>query len=303
MFLSKHRYLAVLAIALLLCGCDKIFSKKPAKTTKVDGHSSVPMVEGIIVAKVGAHVITLDDLNEEIESYNAMVPEGKPDARISTRQKKIDYLKEQLVRKALLYQEGLAQGLDKKRDIMRALEKTKQELLAIELVRQETENTDVSFAEIENYYNTYKEELREPEERKIRALGVLSEQEARETLIQLLQGADFEALARERSKLKSASAGGDLGFIAKGKIPQIDTAAFSDTLEVGKISNIIKASDGYYYILKLEAKQGGKVKSLNEMEDDIKRLLTYLKQEQKIIDLVEKLKSKAGIEIIEGEIK
>ena len=148
MFLSKHRVLAVLLIALLVCGCDKIFSKKPAKATKVEGPSSVAVVEGIVIAKVGANVITLDDLNEEIESYNAMVPEDKPDARISTRQKKIDYLKEQLVRKVLLYQEGLARGLDKKRDIVRALEKTKQELLAIELVRQETENTDVPSAEI-----------------------------------------------------------------------------------------------------------------------------------------------------------
>ena len=78
--------------------------------------------------------------------------------------------------------------------------------------------------------------------------------------------------------------------------------AFSSTLEVGKFNNYFKAAEGYY-ILKLEAKREGKVKSLSELWDDIKTGLTFLKKQQKIEELISKLSSSAKIEVIESAIK
>jgi parvulin-like peptidyl-prolyl isomerase len=131
----------------------------------------------------------------------------------------------------------------------------------------------------------------------------LTEAEAKDILIQLLQGQDFATLAKERSKSASAKDGGDMGFIQKGKASaQFDAAVFSDSLETGKISSIFKGPEGYY-IIKLEAKRGGKEKSLSEMWEDIKRGLTFLKQQQAIEDLIGKLSRDAKIEIYEGEIK
>ena len=78
--------------------------------------------------------------------------------------------------------------------------------------------------------------------------------------------------------------------------------AFSDSLEVGKISNIFKAPDGYA-IIKLEAKRGGKQKSLSEIWDNIKSGLTFLKQQKKIEDLIGKLSRDSKLEFYEGEIK
>ena len=110
-------------------------------------------------------------------------------------------------------------------------------------------------------------------------------------------------MAKERSISATASDGGDLGFITRGKkSPQFDAVAFSDSLEVGGISNIFKGPDGYS-ILKLEEKRGGKQKSLSEMWDDIKRVLTFLKQQQRIDELIAKLSREAQLEIYEGEIK
>jgi len=145
--------------------------------------------------------------------------------------------------------------------------------------------------------------LREPEERQIREIVVPSEQEARDILIQLLQGADFATLAKENSKSPSAKNGGDLGFIKIGeKSSQFDSVAFSDSLEVGKISSIFKTPDGYG-IIKLEAKRGGKQRPLSEMWDDIKKGLTIIKQQQVIDDLIGKLSRDAKIDVYEGEIK
>jgi parvulin-like peptidyl-prolyl isomerase len=302
-YYKLNLFLIACAVILLLMGCDKLgFKPKPKETPREITPAVV--VRGTIIAKVNNFPITLEDLNQEVEAYNTIVPADKPEMKITTTKQKVDYLKNELIRRVLLYQAALAKGLDRKEEVIKALEKTKQDLLVMELVRQEAEKIDVSSAEVEDYYNTYKEQLKEPEERQIREIVVSTEAEAKDILIQLLQGADFATLAKERSKSASAKDGGDLGFISKGKkFAQFDNVGFSDTLEVGKTSNIFKGSDGSYYILKLEGKRGGKQKSLSEMWDDIKRGLTFLKQQQRIETLITNLSKDAKLEIYEGEIK
>jgi len=288
----------------LLYGCDKILLPGVKKMVpKSERAQLATAVKGTIVAKVNNIPITLEDLSQEIEAFNAMVPEDKPEAKINTREKKVDYLKNEMIRRTLLYQDALDKGLDKKDVVQKTLEKTKQDLLVMQLISDEASKIEVGSAEIEDYYNRFKEQLKEPEERQSREIVVLTEPEAKDILIQLLQGQDFATLAKERSKSSSAKDGGDIGFIQKGKkFIQFDAVAFSDTLEVGKVSNIFKGPDGYY-IIKLEAKRGGKQKSLSEMWEDIKRGLTFLKQQQRIEDLIGKLSREAKIEIYEGEIK
>ena len=284
-------------------GCEKFpFFQAKKSVSKKEIKSQIP-VKGTVIAKVNDLVVTLEDLNQEIERYNTIVSESRPELKIDTRDKKIDYLKNELIRRLLLYQEALDRGLENNEDVLKALEKTKQDLLVMQLIKEETEKIEVSSKEIEDYYNLYKEQLKEPEERNVREIMVPTEAEAKDILIQLLQGQDFATLAKQYSRAPSAKDGGDLGFITKGKkFPQFDEVAFSDVLEVGKISNIFKGPDGYY-IIKLEAKRGGKQRSLSEMWDDIKRVLTFVKQQQKIDELISKLSTKAKIEIHESEIK
>ncbi len=305
------RYLGVFAVFCFLLsmslGCDNLNFLQPAsKAKKAKEPREVTVetpVKGTVIAKVGNIPLTLEDLNQEIDAYNNMVPQDKPEAKITTRDQKVSYLKNEMIRRALLYQDALNKGLDKKDEIAQAIEKTKQDLMVVDLVRREAEKVDVTSAEIEEYYNNYKEQLKEPEERQIREIMINSATEAREILIQLLQGQDFATLAKDKSQAPSAKDGGDLGFIAPGKkFQQFDEAAFSDNLEVGKTSNIIKGPDGYY-IIKLEGKRGGKQKSLSEMWDDIKKVLTFVKQQQKIEDLINKLQKDTKIEIYEGNIK
>lgn len=300
--------LILLSLSLIfsasLIGCDKInFSQAKPKVMVKETVQVSPAVRGTVIAKVNNSPIILEDLNKEIEAYNNMVPADKPEAKITTRDQKIDYLKNEMVRRALLYQEAVVRGLDRKEEVLQALEKTKQDLSVMELVRKEAEKVEVSSKEIEDYYNSYKDQLKEPEERQVREIVVSSEQEAKDILIQLLQGSDFASLAKDRSKSASAKEGGDLGFVKKGqKSAQFDAAAFSDTLEPGKVSNIFKGPEGYY-ILKIESGRGGKQKSLTEMWDDIKRGLTFLKQQKKIEDLMGNLSREAKLEFFEGEIR
>ncbi len=289
-------------------GCDKIKmpsanKSKKTEVTEAETAPVAPQVKGPIVARVNNIPIGLEDFSQEIEIYNENVPEDRPELKITTREQKINYLKNEIVRRTLLYQNAVDKGLDRNEEVLSALDKTKTQLLVMELIKQVSQKVDVSSKEIEDYYNTYKEQLKEPEERQIREIVCSGEQDARDVLIQLLQGGDFATLARANSKSASAKDGGDLGFVKLGdKSPQFDSVAFADTLEVGKISSIFKTPDGYC-IIKLEGKRGGKQKPLSEMWDDIKKGLTFLKQQQAIEEMIGKLSRDAKIDIYEGEIK
>jgi peptidyl-prolyl cis-trans isomerase C len=276
---------------------------KKTEVTEAETAPVAPQVKGPIVARVNNIPIGLEDFSQEIEIYNENVPEDRPELKITTREQKINYLKNEIVRRTLLYQNAVDKGLDRNEEVLSALDKTKTQLLVMELIKQVSQKVDVSSKEIEDYYNTYKEQLKEPEERQIREIVCSGEQDARDVLIQLLQGGDFATLARANSKSASAKDGGDLGFVKLGdKSPQFDSVAFADTLEVGKISSIFKTPDGYC-IIKLEGKRGGKQKPLSEMWDDIKKGLTFLKQQQAIEEMIGKLSRDAKIDIYEGEIK
>ena len=300
----RMQFLAVVMLAsITLWGCDKLTTLLPKMKPKGKTAASVRIVKGTVVAKVNDIPITLEDLNQEIDTYNSLIPQDKPEEKITTSEQKINYLKNQLVRRALLYQEALKRGLDNNEEMTRAVEKAKMMLMVEKLVENEFSKVDVTSKEIEEYYNTFKERLKDPEERQVREIMVNTDQEARDILIQLLQGADFATIAKERSRSPSAKNGGDLGFIKKeGKFPQFLEMAFSSTLEAGNLSTVFRGPDGYY-IMKIEAKRGGKQKSLADLWDDIKRGLLFLKQQQKIEDLVSTLAREEKIELYEGEVK
>jgi peptidyl-prolyl cis-trans isomerase C len=294
--------ISLVFFVVLFSGCDKLDFLNYGKTQGVK-KSGARGSKGTVIGKVGNIPLTLEDMNQDISSYNEIVSVDQPDKKIVTRDQKIDYVRNEMVRRALLYQEALNRGLDKDEEVASVLEKTKMELTVLKLMKDETDNIDVTPKEVEEAYNANKEQFKEPEERNIREIVVGSEQDAKDILIQLLQGANFATLAKERSKSSSSKNGGDLGFISKGKkFSQFDAVAFSDTLDVGKTSSIFKGPDGYY-IIKLEAKKGGKQASLSELYEDIKRRLVFLNKQQKLEDLINRLSKTNKIVINEGEIR
>jgi len=303
----KRNFILCMALGLFfigILGCDKLGNVVPGNKAKIDAPAAAMMeVKGPLVAKVNNIPIGLEDFNQEIEIYNANLPGDGSEPKITTREQKLDYLKNEVVRRTLLYQNALDKGLDRNEDVARTLEKTKMQLLVMELIRQSAQKIDVSSKEVEDYYNTYKEQFKEPEERQIQEIVVANEAEAKDILIQLLQGADFSALAKANSIAATAKDEGELGFIRKGKkSTQFDAIAFGDSLQIGKISSIFQTPDGYT-IIKLQAKRGGKQRLLSEMWEDIKKGLTFLKQQQAIEELIGKLSRDAKIEVYEGEIK
>jgi len=92
----------------------------------------------------------------------------------------------------------------------------------------------------------------EAEQVHARHIQVESEEAAREILDQLQQGADFAALARERSTdLATRDNSGDLGWFPRGMVaPELENAAFA--LQPGEVSDVLPLGEGYHLIQVVE---------------------------------------------------
>jgi peptidyl-prolyl cis-trans isomerase C len=308
-------FIVVFLFSIFSLGCDKIDFLNPKKLLeqKSKPASTTVTVKGTVIAKVNNIPITLEELNRYLDIYNAsldlrqdLTPEQKKAAKIDTREKKLDYLKSVLIRQAVFYQAALDHGLDRKQDIVDVLQRYRIAVLAQEMQNEIVKNLDVSSAEIEEAYKNNKNLFREPESRRVREIVTKTEDEAKQILIQLLQGQDFISIAKTSSIADSAKNAGDLGFIKKGQrgeqFTNFDEVVFSPALQQGAISSVFKGLDGYY-IVKIEEIKEGKEVSLSEAWDTIKTLLLARKQQAELDKAYSKLSGESKIETYEGEIK
>ncbi|MDP2940603.1 MAG: peptidyl-prolyl cis-trans isomerase [Candidatus Omnitrophota bacterium] len=290
---------SVFLFFVFLAGCDKLpflSNLFPAKTNKQSTPTlETPTIQGTLLAKVDNWVLTLEDYNQKIQDLRQVYPDFKVE---SFDDKKT--LLEELIRQQLLVQDAKLRQLDRKKEVSLAVEEFRRGLLVREIINVLTEDIKIEPKEIENYYNQFKDSFRESQQWRVREIVVSTQDQAKQILIEALKGGDFASLATQYSKSPSASKGGDLGFIAQAKFPQLD--AVLSTLEVGGISNVVKGPDGFY-IVKLEERKGGKEKPLSDVWDEIKEGLTVMKQSQKLQDYITKLKQNAKIEIHEDLLR
>ena len=155
----------------------------------------------------------------------------------------------------------------------------------------------VSSSEIKEYYENNKNEFVMPEQVRARHILVNSSEEAENILKELKNGADFIELAKEKSICPSASEGGDLGYFAKGQmVKEFEDAAFA--LDVGELSPVVETQYGYH-IIKLLDKTPETLTSLEDATEEIKIILTQEKQNEEIINYLNKLIESADIKIFE----
>jgi hypothetical protein len=120
-------------------------------------------------------------------------------------------------------------------------------------------------------------------------------EQAKQILSKIRKGGDFSEIAREYSEDISASDGGDVGFISRGKmVGEFEEAVFS--LKPGQVSDIVNTEYGYH-IIKAEETLAGKTLTLKESKDRIVKILSMKKQKQGYKDWMAELKKSAFIEV------
>jgi len=115
---------------------------------------------------------------------------------------------------------------------------------------------------------------------KVDEKGVADAQHRAEDLLrQLKAGAKFEDLAKKYSEDPgSAKEGGSLGWIGKGRtVPEFEKAAFSQPK--GQIGDLVKSSYGFH-IIRVDDRQDARMKTPDEVKDQIEPLLKQQKAQQ-----------------------
>lgn len=102
-------------------------------------------------------------------------------------------------------------------------------------------------AAIREQYASLAEEMSAQEQIHARHILVETEEEALDIIAELDAGADFAALAQERSTGPSGPNGGDLGYFGQGQmVPEFEAAAFA--LDVGEVSPPVQSQFGWHVI-------------------------------------------------------
>jgi len=145
----------------------------------------------------------------------------------------------------------------------------------------------VSSDEIKRYYDLQKERFKIPKKVRVREILIKVSAEdptnkieektkkAEEILEKAKKTKDFGSLAKQYSESNTAPKGGDMGWIPAGTVDEsFEKILFSR--KAGELSGVVRGKDGFY-IFKIEDAVEEKLKSLEEVKDQI---LQTLKKEK-----------------------
>ena len=119
--------------------------------------------------------------------------------------------------------------------------------------------------------------------------------QAKKVLSEIRKGSDFSKLAIKYSEDVSASSGGDVGFVKRGKmVREFEEVVFS--LKPGQISDIVETEYGYH-IIKVDEVLPGKTLTLKDVKNRIHKILSMQKQKQVYDDWINEWKKSAFIEV------
>ncbi len=131
----------------------------------------------------------------------------------------------------------------------------------------------VTDEEIKTYYDSNLDSLKTPEQVRASHILVATKEEADAVLASLKGGADFAALAKEKSTdTASKEAGGDLDFFPKGLMEEpFETAAFA--LKTGELSSVVETSHGFH-VIKATDRKDAATPTLEEKKEEIRQTLS-----------------------------
>lgn len=194
-------------------------------------------------------------------------------------------LVERLVDFKLLDKAAAERDLEEDEEVQARLEAIKTDIMRDVLLSKIIEE-EVSDAEVEAAYEQHLEDNPAQEEIRARHILVETEEEAKEIIAQLDEGADFAELAKEKSTGPTGKNGGDLGYFTTDQM----VAPFSEAavaLEPGSYTEEPVETQFGWHVIKLEDKRQQEQPSFEEMEQQLVDQLSRQAVEAYLADLRE----------------
>jgi peptidyl-prolyl cis-trans isomerase SurA len=167
------------------------------------------------------------------------------------------------------------------------------------LTRVISPDVNLTEKDLRQYYDKHKDEFVD-EEYRLQQIFVSGQRDGQKRVTEaynlLQEGKSFEAVAKDYSdETKSATAGGDIGYVKKvDLIPQLLAAVVF--LTPGVYSSIITTPYGFH-ILKLVEKKKGEMLTFEMARDSIHEKIVQVESEKRYKDYVGKLRKGSYIEV------
>ncbi|WP_301173644.1 peptidyl-prolyl cis-trans isomerase [Brevibacillus nitrificans] len=162
-----------------------------------------------------------------------------------------------------------------------------------------TKDIVISDEELLTFYNNHPERYARPMQMRLWQIVVASQQEAEQVAAELKQGANFQALAKERSidSLTSGN-GGDMGWLSLGdtRLPDEAMDVVAD-LETKKISVPVKVGENYV-IYQMADRRKAEQQSFEQVKEAIRKELAFA-QVESLDEVLDRLRQSVGVEISE----
>ena len=255
-----------------------------------DPSKSAAPSQNAVVATVNGTAISANRVDTLVKQLAAQGQPESPEARKEI----VDHLAMQM----LGSQEAIKKGLDKSPEVLDRLDLARQSILFNAFIQDALKNNPVSDDLLKAEYDKIKAQL-SGSEYKSRHILLDKEDESKDIIATLKKNPKaFAALAKEKSKDPgSGSKGGDLGwFDPNGMVPEFGAAVAK--LEKNKFTEEpVKSKFGYHVILLEDSRPNPK--QLPPFEQ-IKPALKQQVQQQSVKKLLEDMKSKATITMVEA---
>jgi parvulin-like peptidyl-prolyl isomerase len=289
--------------ALMLSGCDD--SKQQAAPATVSSGPIMPTqltaeLAGRVLAQVGGRTITLGDYAAALDRMDQFER-----LRYQTPERRKQLLDE-LINMELLAREAEKRGLDKSPETQERL----RQLLREEVLRRRRETLpkleELPMGDVRAYYDSHRDELREPERRRVGHIALKDRAKAEQVLAQARTATPAqwgELVKRNATQPEQGDVpielAGDLGFVSppgteRGSnlnVPEPLREAVFKLSAVGDVSQQLVLHEGEFHVVRLMGISAARDRTFAEAERTVRvQLLQEMvaKSERALLDELRK---------------
>ena len=208
-----------------------------------------------------------------------------------------DQAREMLVTRELILQEANNRGLSQSDAVKEQIEQSRMGILVAAVFQDYVEKEGVAEADLKAAYESVKSQYT-GKEYHVEHILVEKEADAKAITAQLKAGANFEELAKAKSKDPgSAPTGGDLGWVSeKSLVPEFSKAMVQ--LKKGQITDKPVKTQFGWHIIKMDDVRDVKAPPMEEIKDQLKQMIASDQnwQKAKFAEMMQKLRAKAKIQ-------
>ena len=183
-----------------------------------------------------------------------------------------DQAREMLVTRELILQEANNRGLSQNDAVKEQIEQSRMGILVAAVFQDYVEKEGIAEADLKAAYESVKSQYT-GKEYHVEHILVEKEADAKAITAQLKAGANFEELAKAKSKDPgSAPTGGDLGWVSeKSLVPEFSKAMVQ--LKKGQITDKPVKTQFGWHIIKMDDMRDVKTPPMEEIKDQLKQMI------------------------------